>query len=253
MTETPKSTPETPKKKHKALKITLLFLLGVAVISAAAFFIYAGIYYHADDVSAFTADGDRVTYEDDGDLSFAPTGATKAGFVFYPGAKVEEKAYAPLCYHLAENGVHAYIVKMPFRLALFGKDKGGAYPSKDESIPWYLGGHSLGGAMAASYLGGANHGYAGLALLASYSTANLVDSGLKTTTIYGSEDQVLNKGKYTDSLPNLPADNVETIIAGGNHSGFAYYGPQKGDGEASLSKDEQIALTVQALLAFMGI
>jgi hypothetical protein len=253
MDEETKPTP-APKKNHRALKITLFSLLGVLVIATATFFIYVGVYYHADDVSAYTTSSETVTYEDQGDLSFAPAqGPAKAGFVFYPGAKVEEKAYAPLCYRLAEKGVHAYIVKMPFRLAIFGKNKGGSYPGKDDSIPWYLGGHSLGGAMAASFLSGATHGYSGLALLASYSTDNLIDSGLKTTTIYGSEDHVLNKDKYDDSLPNLPANNVETIIAGGNHSGFAYYGPQKGDGDALISKDEQITLTVQALLSFMGI
>ena len=83
---------------------------------------------------------------------------------------------------------------------------------------WYLGGHSLGGAMAASYLHDHLEAYRGLALLGSYSTVDLTaSSSFKTATIYGSEDQVLNRSNYQENLKNLPANNVETIIAGGNH------------------------------------
>ena len=42
---------------------------------------------------------------------------------FYPGGKVEETAYAPMLHYLAEQGMDVFLVKMPFRLAVFGMNK----------------------------------------------------------------------------------------------------------------------------------
>jgi hypothetical protein len=72
-------------------------------------------------------------------------------------------------------------------------------------------------------------------------------------TIYGSEDKVMNRSKYQDCVKNLPASHQEVILEGGNHSGYAYYGPQKGDGEATISKDEQIQKTAESISAFMTL
>ena len=44
---------------------------------------------------------------------------------------------------------------------------------------WYMGGHSLGGSMAASYLEQHSSEYDGLILLASYSTADLSQTDLR--------------------------------------------------------------------------
>ena len=242
-----------PKKKHKVWQIILVSVSAFFVVVASSFLIYAAFYYHASDVSSSLKSDDQVTVKQEGNISFIPQNP-KAGFVFYPGAKVEEKAYAPLCHSLAEKGVYTILIKMPFHLAFFGIHKAQGIPEDHKEITsWYLGGHSLGGAMAASFLGKGNYGYAGLALLGSYSTADLSKSGLKTTTLYGSEDKVLNQTSYANNLKNLPSANIETVIEGGNHSGYAYYGPQKGDGTATISKDEQISFTSAALVTWMGI
>jgi len=67
-----------------------------------------------------------------------------------------------------------------------------------------------------------------------------VDPG-QSLTIYGSEDQVLDRSKITYS------ENVEVIL-GGNHAQFGNYGLQKGDGTATITRDEQQDLTVQKIL-----
>ena len=74
--------------------------------------------------------------------------------MFYPGAKVEETAYAPLLRAIAEAGMDACLVKMPFRLAIFGVDRADRVMAAHDYERWYIGGHSLGGAMAARYAAG---------------------------------------------------------------------------------------------------
>ena len=90
--------------------------------------------------------------------------------IFYPGARVEEIAYAPLMLNLAENGIDTYIVKMPFNLALFGKKKADKVIKEYSYKSYYMAGHSLGGAMASSYTATTNNDIKALILLASYST-----------------------------------------------------------------------------------
>ena len=176
-----------------------------------------------------------------------------AGLIFYPGGKVEYTAYAPLMEQLAEKGVLCVLVKMPANLAVL--DMGAAEAHLDEFPDienWYVGGHSLGGSMAASYAAEHADELEGLLLLAAYSTADLTGSGLDVLSIYGSEDGVLNMEKYNEYRPNLPEETTtEVIIEGGNHAGFGDYGPQDGDGEASLSGEEQREMTVEAVMEIL--
>ena len=115
---------------------------------------------------------------------------------------------------------------------------------------WYIGGHSLGGSMAASYL--AKHGdeFDGLVLLGSYSTADLTSS--KVLSIYGENDGVMNREKYEKYKSNLPADFTEKVIKGGNHAYFGIYGEQEGDGKADISAMEQIIITTDTISDFIN-
>ena len=117
---------------------------------------------------------------------------------------------------------------------------------------WYIGGHSLGGSMAASHAAKNTDRYEGLVLLASYSTADLSTSGLDVISLYGSEDGVLNMDKYAEYKANLPADMEEHVIDGGCHAGFGSYGAQEGDGVPSITAEEQTDVTVQLLTAFFA-
>ena len=40
------------------------------------------------------------------------------------------------------------------------------------------------------------------------------------------------------------------VIEGGNHAGFGHYGPQAGDGVASIDREEQQRQTAETVLAF---
>jgi alpha-beta hydrolase superfamily lysophospholipase len=106
-------------------------------------------------------------------------------------------------------------------------------------------GHSLGGAMAASYSAAHDEVVDGLVLLAAYSTEDLKDKEIDVYSFYGSEDQVLNMEKYKEYYSNLPEDTLEVIIEGGNHAYYGFYGEQEGDGTATITREAQIEAVVR--------
>lgn len=239
-------TREQITRKRRRLWIALGAVLAVILLMCAGFAAYVGDYYHADEtaVQAMAAvDEVAVSKTAGDDLVFTPPDP-QAGLIFYPGGKVEYIAYAPLMRACAERGILCVLVKMPCNLAVL--DMGAAdgiveqYP---EIGAWYIGGHSLGGAMAAAYAADHSGELNGLILLAAYSTKDLKGSSLDVLSVYGSEDRVLNREKYGEYRENLPAEATEYVIEGGCHAGFGNYGPQKGDGEPMIFDREQIAQT----------
>lgn len=162
------------------------------------------------------------------------------GVIFYPGGKVDEVAYAPLMLELAEMGYEVYLVKMPAKLAIFGMNAAdGIIKDATEITDWTIMGHSLGGAMAASYAAAHDEEIDNLVLLAAYSTEDLNGLDMDVYSFYGSEDKVLNMEKYESYLANLSEDMIETVIEGGNHAYYGHYGEQDGDGTATITRDEQ--------------
>ena len=136
---------------------------------------------------------------------------------------------------LAEKGVLCVLVDMPLRLAVMDVNAADGIPKKYPQVTrWPIGGHSLGGAMAASYAAAHPEDFSALALLAAYSTKALPDT-LAVVSLYGTADKALNWEKYEASRMNLPATAQEIAIPGGNHAQFGSYGAQEGDGEATIS------------------
>jgi len=173
--------------------------------------------------------------------------------IFYPGGKVEYTAYVPLMQACAEKGILCVLVEMPFNLAVFDINAAdGIQKEYPEIEDWYIGGHSLGGSMAASYLADHTEDYEGLVLLGSYSTADLSQTDLDVLSVFGSEDKVMNRKKYEENKSNLPSDFTEYVIDGGCHAYFGMYGAQDGDGTPSITNATQIRLTVENIVKMMG-
>ena len=185
------------KKRSKTFKVLVGLIIALGVFELAAFGALA--YYISDDYDADadaekalkSSSGVRVTMAEDW-IEFAPSARSQAvkcdrpaagrqasdafgsnaldtGIIFYPGGKVEYTAYSPLMQGFAKEGYFCALVKMPFGLAVFdtnaAKDVKEAHP---EITHWIIGGHSLGGAMAAKYA--AISDFDGLFLLAAYTT-----------------------------------------------------------------------------------
>ena len=237
-------------KKRYIVGISIMVVLLALVIGWG---VYVGDYYSADETAVTAMAGSETVSVEKMDKMtvFSPVNPTD-GFLFYPGGKVEYTAHAPLMLALAERDVLCVLIEMPCNLAVLNPNAADGIPEQFSEIEnWYIGGHSLGGSMAASY--GAKHSeeLKGLALLAAYSTADLTASGLDVLSVYGSEDGVLNMGKYESYRGNLPETAVEIVIPGGNHAGFGSYGAQDGDGEASISPAEQIQYTAERIAEFV--
>ncbi|MGN1163642.1 MAG: alpha/beta hydrolase [Candidatus Ornithospirochaeta sp.] len=234
----------------RIIKRTIIVVAAVLLAVVLAFFIYSSFYYKANDTALEASTYGTVR----GNLLvFSPEENSGDGLIFYPGGKVEYSSYAPLMKRLSDNGVTAVLVKMPFNLAVFDSDAAdGIRQMFPEVENWYIGGHSLGGSMAASYVKDHTEDFRGLVLLASYSTADLCESGLKVISILGTKDGVLNTEKYSKNRKNLPKDAEEYIIQGANHAQFGSYGPQSGDKSTDVDEKEQQDDTASLILDWIA-
>ena len=234
--------------------------LAQLAVLAGVIAVYFGTFYHADitALAAMESTEDvsvsEITREEhltDGWFFDGP--GTDSALVFYPGAKVEAAAYAPLMREISSRGVDCWLCDMPLNFSLLGKDS--AEDIRADNInnyeKWYIGGHSLGGAAAAMAADDAEvaddaSAWNGLILLAAYPTGELSTPVL---SIYGSEDKVLNSDKYNKAKAEdlWPADFTELVIEGGNHAQFGNYGVQKGDGKPQISELMQQRETAEAV------
>ena len=246
--------------RGRILRITgwvLGILLLLALLSAGGFVVWAR------DASQPTpaaldalASDDTVNVEQAANwIAFQPTDEpADIGYIFYPGGKVTAEAYAPYARAIAQAGYPTYIVRPTLNLAIFEIDAAAAvidaYP---EVSQWVVGGHSLGGSAAAFYTDGNPSQVSGLVLLASYSTVNLTDDGLPVAVIYGSADGLATPEDVESRSDLLPSGAQYTLIEGGNHAQFGDYGPQNGDGEATITRAEQQAQTVAATLDLLEL
>lgn len=223
---------------------TLIALAAMIVFLVVAFFAYVNDYRRADQTAAAILNS-NASIRQEGSLTILSPDAgndTGVGLIFYPGGKVEEAAYLPLLDLLREQGITIALVKMPFRLAVFqinAADR--VYDAVPTVSRWFIGGHSLGGAMASSYAAGNESRLSGLILLGAYPVN---DSPIPTLCLYGSEDILLDLSKLADVANVLR-------IEGGNHAQFGNYGVQQGDGVAMISRETQQEQAAEAMLAFL--
>lgn len=188
-------------------------------------------------------------------LTFSPASKQpEIGFIIYPGGRVDYRAYAPAARQIAAQGYLVVIVPMPLNLAVFNPGAASAVIATNPSVQrWAIGGHSLGGAMAANFAKAHPGAVQGLALWASYPAASddLSASNLKVASISGSLDGLSTIEKVNASRPLLPASTTWVQIAGGNHAQFGWYGDQSGDNPASISRASQQEQVVTATVRLL--
>lgn len=234
--------------------ISLSVIAAVIIALSGVCIMYLNDSYVADEkaIQAFShMENISVDILPDETIVYMPENPS-AGFIFYPGGKVEYKSYEPLMKECASRGIACFLVKAPFNLAVFRIDGAKGIQGKYTNInKWYIGGHSLGGSMASAYLAEAEEKYDGLILLASYSSENISQMDIDVVSIVGSEDKVLNKENYESCKVNLPSSYEEEVIKGGCHSYFGVYGMQEGDGTPDITNEEQIYVTADIIEEFL--
>lgn len=245
---------------HKTRKPLFRILVPIAlvlnvILGGSA--LYFSDYSHADtaalEAAGTSTDSVEVRTIGRDKLAFVPQDPI-AGLVFYPGAKVQPEAYAPLLKRCADRGILCVLVRPPLNFALLDV---AAADGVAELFPdihtWVMAGHSLGGVAMAQYVAAHPTSANGLMFLASYPASDLSDFGGWSLSVVGSNDRVLNRAAYEDARANLPQHATELVVEGGNHAYFGDYGAQRGDGEATLTRSEQQAATVEALVSMLDI
>ncbi len=237
----------------RIFKIILSVMIVISLIIGGCA-VYLSDYYHADiaAIEAFSAAMSVTKTVVLDDVIVYGGSESKVGFIFYPGGKVEHKAYESLMMELASKGILCVLIEMPFNLAVLDVNAADGvcelYPAVKS---WYIGGHSLGGSIAASYAAKNSEDFDGVILLGSYSTADISATTLDALSIYGSEDNVMNREKYETYKTNLPEAMTEIVIDGGCHAYFGMYGEQEGDGTPTLSAEEQIRVSADYISDFV--
>ena len=198
---------------------------------------------------AFSREDDRYVFEP---LATAAT----TGLILYPGGKVDPVAYAPTARDLAGLGYLVEIVPMPANLAVLGIDRASEVIAAHPEIKrWAIGGHSLGGSMAAQYLASHPGSAQGLVLWASYSAATLPVDGetsVRSLLVYGSLDAGVAGYTSGEHIANLGAPPKVVVIEGGNHEQMGWYTGQPNDPPATISRDEQQRQLIIATATFLN-
>lgn len=245
----PRHARKPVRKRRRVLKRVLIGIVAALVLAAVAFCVYVGNYNHATPAALESAQSDEnVTVQQlDGAIAFVPQNPI-AGFAFYPGAKVEPIAYAPLMRACAQRGILAVVLEPPFNLALLDSGAAARIPAQFPNVQkWIVGGHSMGGVAASYCLADNRDTFDALVLLAAYPAIDLSAYGGKVISIRGNNDRVLNIGKYDEAKSMLPVSANEIVIVGGNHAGFGDYGTQEGDGDLDTSATEQQSIAADAI------
>jgi hypothetical protein len=243
---------DPPHPRVRWLRRLFIAVGALLVLAIAAFIIWALTPYRADDTAleAMRSGGGVTVTEAREGIVFMPDSNPTAGLVLYPGGRVAAEAYAPVARLVAEEGYLVVIEPMPLNLAVFGIGRArralDAFPEIDA---WAVGGHSLGGTMAAQFAAREPDSISGLVFLASYpaSSTDLSDAALAVLSLRGTNDGLVTEQDVEDAQPLLPPRSEWITIDGGNHAGFGSYGEQAGDGVSTLPEGAQASITADAV------
>lgn len=237
--DTPTVNRATLRRQGKRLVGWSVVVL-VVLLTAAVVFLGTPFEAPGESLDRVESDPGVSVTETDGGYLLEPTGSSDTGLVFYPGARVAPDAYVESLAPISRDGnVTVVIPRLPLNLAIvdYGLARTGLWPdaataamdAHPEIERWYVGGHSLGGAMACRYADGHTDRIEGLVLYGSYCDRNIADSGLAVLSVAGNGDTVMNWNAYERGLDRLPADATVAELDGLNHTQFGRYSGQSGD------------------------
>ena len=174
------------------------------------------------------------------------------GVIFYQGGRCAPEAYAPLLRPLAAAGMHVFVPHMALRLAVTGANKAAGIMAAHPHITrWYIGGHSMGGSMAAGFASKHREELAGLFLVGSYAAAMhaMPDAAMPVLLVHGTRDEEVSEAEIAAQPARLPEHTRFVAIEGGDHYQFGSFHEE--DHTATISRDEQQQQTISALLDFL--
>lgn len=244
--------------RSRVLRLLGITAVVVVILGTIGLLSYAQPQPLLPESTAALASTERASYDGSGGLiTYTPTAGTPTtGLILYPGGKVPSAGYAPQARAIAEAGYLVVIVSVPFNLAVF--DIGAASPviaAHPEITHWAVGGHSLGGAMAAQFLAGNPGAAEGLVFWAAYASSDLSTQGLAVASIFGSLDTGIPSYTSATATSNAGPDLTTTVIDGGNHEQMGWYTGQPNDPPATIARTDQqaqVIVATEALLDAIG-
>lgn len=238
-------------KLRRKLKIGLLTLITIIIVAMAGGAAYLHFNsYQPSSAANVAVKSAQVTNQV---TTFKSHGKSKMTVVFYPGAMVTPNSYAIWAKQVAAAGYTVKIVHFPLNMAFFKLKAADSVLSKNEQ--YVVGGHSLGGAMAARYAHqSTNRHLKGVFFLTAYADekGRLDSKNYPALSITASRDGVLNWNHYNHDRQYLPKQTTYVTIKGGNHGGFGSYGCQKGDQSATISNQQQQKLVARNIIAWLA-
>ena len=202
----------------------------------------------APALAALESDGSVEVLDEPGWIAFVPRGGdASTGLVYSPGARVDVRATAAVLRPLAEAGYLVVALKEPLGIAFTSPNQSAsAMAAFDVVDTWAVGGHSLGGVVAASFAATHDDEVGGLLLHASYPSGDMSTADVEVTSVWGSRDGLTTPDKIEASRADLPATTELVEVPGAVHAFFADYGAQPGDGRPTTSRADAQAQIVEA-------
>jgi len=245
-----------PRSARRVLKV----LVAVLAVGWLAGLVYLRPFSATEPaLAAMRSDGAVTVTESATQIVLRPTGTPDAtGVFFQPGAKVEARAYAAVLRPLAQAGHPVIITKQPLGIAFLATSAfAQARSAHPEITHWVVGGHSLGGVVAATdaeaHDGDATGRVTGLLLYASYPASDLSTKlACPVLSVSAGNDHLATPGKIANSQLTLPPATRFTVVTGAVHASFGDYGPQPGDGTPTITHDEAREQISEASLAFVS-
>ena len=214
----------------KKLVLGLVSLVALVLVVSAGVLVWwqtTSFNEAADGALSALVSDDTISVSESEWLAFEPVRQTpRAGFILYPGAQCDHRGYANPLRAIAEQGYLVVSVPMPLNYAILGVDKVrevmAAYP---EINTWVLAGHSLGGAMAATFAASDPDAIDGLMFWDShaYEGADLSQMDLPVAQLYRSATDLPMPPNFQANAQYLPVTADLTPVLGGNHMNFGQF------------------------------
>ncbi len=172
--------------------------------------------------------------------------------IFFQGGLVDPNAYAPLCRSIAEAGFSCHIVKMNWRMPIWGYERINDLFDLETGM-YVLAGHSQGAKMAAQFVHENPDLLKGLILMGTSHPRDfdMSQQSIPTLKLYAEHDGLASVPEVMENQHLLPQEASLVLIEGGNHSQFGYMGHLLMDSRTDISVQAQHDQMMTHIIPFL--